>query len=99
MKDTAIHFGWHLPAHEKHLQVWMANPKNLGFKLNGRQAYQGKKQVKALSYVKSFRTAVDVGGHVGFHSFNLAHAFAQVHAFEPQLGQLRHQQVRVPAGI
>lgn len=83
MNPIAHHFGWALPAHEKHLQVWMANPKNLGHKLNGRQAYQGKKQELAMSYVRQFRTAVDVGGHVGFHSFNLAHAFAQVHTFEP----------------
>jgi len=83
LKDTSIHFGWHLPAHEQHLQKWMANPKNLGFKLNGRQAYQGKKQVKALSYVKQFRTALDCGGHCALWSFNLAHQFAQVHAFEP----------------
>lgn len=83
MSDIATHFGWALPAHEQHLQRWMANPKNLGFKLNGRQAYQGKKQVKAMSYVKQFRTALDVGGHVGFHSFNLAHQFTHVHAFEP----------------
>lgn len=83
MSDIATHFGWALPAHEQHLQRWMVNPKNLGFKLNGRQAYQGKKQVKAMSYVKQFRTALDVGGHVGFHSFNLAHQFTHVHAFEP----------------
>jgi len=83
LKDTAIHFGWHLPAHEQHLQKWMANPKNVGDTMNGRPGYQLKKQRKALSYVKSFRTAVDVGGHIGTHSFNLAHAFKQVHAFEP----------------
>lgn len=83
MKDTSIHFGWHLPAHEQHLQKWMANPKNVGDRMNGRQGYQLKKQRKALSYVKQFRTAVDVGSHVGFHTFNMAHAFAQVHSFEP----------------
>ena len=83
MKDTSVHFGWHLPAHEQHLQKWMANPKNVGDRMNGRQGYQLKKQRKALSYVKQFRTAVDVGSHVGFHTFNMAHAFAQVHAFEP----------------
>lgn len=83
MKDTSVHFGWHLPAHEQHLQKWMANPKNAGDRMNGRQGYQLKKQRKALSYVKQFRTAVDVGSHVGFHTFNMAHTFAQVHSFEP----------------
>ena len=29
------------------------------------------------------RTAVDVGGHIGLWSYNLAAAFEQVHAFEP----------------
>lgn len=83
MSSIATHFGWALPAHERHLQVWMANPKNVGHKLNGRQAYQGKKQELAMSFVTNRKVAVDVGGHVGFHSFNMAHAFEQVHAFEP----------------
>jgi FkbM family methyltransferase len=83
VKDTAVHFGWALPAHERHLQLWMANPKNAGHTLNGRQAYQGRKQELAMSFVTNRKVAVDVGGHVGFHSFNMAHAFEHVHAFEP----------------
>lgn len=81
--NITAHFGWALPAHERHLQVWMANPKNAGFTLNGRQAYQGKKQVAAMRHVVKHRVAIDVGGHVGFHSYNLAHTFETVHAFEP----------------
>ena len=81
--NIVTHFGWAFPSHEKHLQQWMANPKNSGDRMNGRQGYQLKKQALAMSFVKQFRTAVDVGGHIGTHSFNLAHAFAQVHTFEP----------------
>ncbi len=74
---------WWLPAHEKHLQPWMAHPKNAGVVLNGRVAYQGKKQLAALELCKQRRTAVDVGAHCGLWSFNLAHYFTTVHAFEP----------------
>ncbi len=87
---SAKKFGaWWLPAHEKHLQPWMEHPKNRDCVLNGRVAYQGRKQLAALELVKLYRagqplrTAVDVGGHCGLWSFNLAHWFAQVHAFEP----------------
>lgn len=77
--------GWWWPDGEKHLIDWMrANPMTI----NGRAAYQGKKQLAALAAVTRFkaappRVAVDVGGHVGLWSYNLAPAFQQVHAFEP----------------
>lgn len=74
--------GWFFPDGESHLPAWMANPK-VRMMLNGRAAYQGQKQVAAMSFCKQFRTAVDVGGHVGLWSFNLAHRFAAVEAFEP----------------
>lgn len=74
--------GWYFPDGESHLPQWMANPKVRMF-LNGRAAYQGQKQVAALSLCKQRRVAVDVGGHVGLWSHNLAHEFDLVHAFEP----------------
>ena len=77
-----LHHGWWFPDHEAHLQAWMAHPKNKLI-LNGRQAYQGKKQVAALRHCKQHRVAIDVGGHVGLWSFNLAHEFGTVFAFEP----------------
>lgn len=52
-------------------------------RLHGRQAYQGLKQVIAYENCKTFNTAVDVGAHVGLWSYNMAHMFKQVHAFEP----------------
>jgi len=74
--------GWWMPDHEAHLGPWMATPKNK-LVLHGRQAYQGKKQLAALTYCKKRRAAVDVGGHVGLWSYNLAHEFGAVFAFEP----------------
>jgi len=74
--------GWYFPDGESHLPAWMANPK-VRMILNGRPAYQGAKQVAAMDLCTNFRTAVDVGGHVGLWSWNLAHRFAAVHAFEP----------------
>lgn len=77
------HMGWFLPDHEKHLPEWMAHPKNRGTVLHGRVAYQGRKQMAALKHCRNRRVAVDVGGHCALWSFNLAHEFGQVIAFEP----------------
>lgn len=74
--------GWYFPDGETHLPGWIANPK-VRMMLNGRPAYQGQKQEAALALCGQRRNAVDVGGHVGLWSFNLAHWFKQVHAFEP----------------
>ena len=74
--------GWWFPDGEAHLPGWMANPK-VRMILNGRAAYQGAKQVYAMGLCKQFRTAVDVGAHVGLWSFNLCHRFNSVEAFEP----------------
>jgi FkbM family methyltransferase len=74
--------GWWFPDHEVHLPEWMSHPKNQ-LQMNGRQAYQGRKQQAVLAHCKSFRTAIDVGGHVGLWSFNLAARFEHVDAFEP----------------
>lgn len=57
---------WWLPAHEKHLQPWMEHPKNRDVVLNGRVAYQGRKQLAALEVSQllpngaAFRVAGDV---------------------------------------
>lgn len=79
--------GWWFPDGETHLPQWMASPKG-HLILNGRASYQGKKQLAALAAVGALgrgapRVAVDVGGHVGLWSYNLAPAFREVHAFEP----------------
>lgn len=74
---------WYLPSHEKHLQTWLQHPKNKDVVLHGRVSYQGRKQLAAMKHCKQRRTAVDCGAHVGYWTFNLAHEFAHVHAFEP----------------
>lgn len=74
--------GWWFPDGEEHLPGWMADPK-VRMIINGRPAYQGQKQQAALELCTQRRVAVDVGAHVGLWSFNLAHHFRVVHAFEP----------------
>jgi FkbM family methyltransferase len=76
--------GWWWPDHERHLLEWLTNPK-ARVTINGRVAYQGKKQLAALDVVPAAQrtTAIDVGGHCGTWSFNLAHWFQKVEAFEP----------------
>jgi FkbM family methyltransferase len=74
--------GWFLPDHEEHLPKWWRTPGN-NLKLNGRVAYQGKKQQAALKLCKRRRTALDIGAHVGLWTHNLAAAFETVRSFEP----------------
>lgn len=79
MKQT---HGWWWPDHEMHMIAWMNSPKNR-VQLNGRWTYQGRKQIATLKHCKHFRAAVDVGAHVGLWSYNFAHSFGAVFAFEP----------------
>ncbi|MEO6588949.1 MAG: FkbM family methyltransferase [Pyrinomonadaceae bacterium] len=76
--------GWNWPDRERHLLEWMVNPKaRMG--LNGRLAYQGKKQQTAIDLVPKDkrRRAIDVGAHVGLWSWNLSFWFKDVESFEP----------------
>lgn len=77
--------GWYWPDGEQHMLEWIAHPKNR-MVLNGRPAYQGKKQLAVIAECglqRRMRVAVDVGAHIGLWSFNLARAFESVKAFEP----------------
>ncbi|HWI09774.1 MAG TPA: FkbM family methyltransferase [Burkholderiaceae bacterium] len=74
--------GWHFPNGEKHMIDWLAEPKNKLI-LNGRESYQGKKQVAAIAHCTNRRVAVDIGSHIGLWTHNLAAAFESVQAFEP----------------
>lgn len=79
--DRLIEFGgWMLPDGESHLQEWM-RVKNQ--RIDGRLAYQYDKLRTAVSYCTHFRSAVDVGGHVGLWSRHLVKRFGHVYAFEP----------------
>jgi FkbM family methyltransferase len=53
--------------------------------LNGRSAYQGRKQEMLLKHcpMDRRRVFIDVGAHVGTWAFNFAHWFKQLEAFEP----------------
>ena len=72
--------GWWFPDHEQHLLDWMT--KN-GEIVDGRGTYQIKKLRAAVAHCRNFRTAVDVGAHVGLWSMQLFLRFRCVHAFEP----------------
>jgi len=72
--------GMWLPSGEKHFPEWMARNGEI---VDGRGTYQIRKIRACLAACRAFRTAVDVGGHVGFWSVQLAVKFAEVHAFEP----------------
>lgn len=75
-----VHQGIYLPDGEAHLQDWMDKAGEI---VDGRGTYQIKKLRKAIAYCKSFRTALDVGGHCGLWSLQMAKRFDRVYAFEP----------------
>lgn len=75
-----LHKGVYFPDHEVHMIEWC--DKN-GEMIDGKTSYQIKKLRAALSHVRQFRTAIDVGGHVGLWSMHLAKRFETVQAFEP----------------
>lgn len=73
--------GWYFPDGEKHLPEWM---RKVAQKRGGVLQYQYAKYQKALQFVRpARRLAVDVGGHVGQWSRNMAADFKMVQAFEP----------------
>lgn len=61
---------------------WVADARNRMI-LNDRPAYQGKKQVALLKLCTRFRTALDIGAHIGTWTHNLAPNFQTVRSFEP----------------
>ena len=74
------HQGIWLPDGEKHFPEWMTKNGEL---VDGRGTYQIKKLREALKHVKQFRTAIDVGGHVGLWAIHLAPRFKWLYSFEP----------------
>jgi len=69
-----------LPDGEKHFPEWMS--KN-GEIVDGKGTYQIKKLRAAVGFCREFRTAGDVGAHVGLWAMHLAKHFERVVAFEP----------------
>lgn len=81
MDDDMQKFGGvYLPKHEKHLLAWMTKVNRV---VNGKLTYQYQKLTEAMSHVKQFRAAIDVGAHCGLWSTHLAERFGVVYAFEP----------------
>jgi FkbM family methyltransferase len=79
MSATRSAYGWVLPASDRHFPKYLSTAP----KVEGRRMYQGQHIQQSVQLCASRRTALDVGGHVGFWSYYLASAFAKVHAFEP----------------
>lgn len=75
-----LHQGIWLPDGETHLTAWMDKAGEI---VDGKGTYQIKKLRAALARCRSFRTAIDVGAHVGMWSMQLAKRFQRVEAFEP----------------
>jgi FkbM family methyltransferase len=73
--------GWQFPDGERHLPIEMM--KKNGVVASGRLSYQYPKIELALSHVRSWRRAVDIGAHVGLWAFHLAPRFERVDCFEP----------------
>jgi FkbM family methyltransferase len=49
----------------------------------GRWTYQLKKYVAAKKYIKHYRRALDIGGHIGLWAINMLDDFEHVEVFEP----------------
>ena len=67
--------GWWLPEKESHIQDY--------FKAVNVNAYQPLHQQTAIKQCERFRTAVDIGAHVGLWARGLTEKFEKVICFEP----------------
>lgn len=77
--------GWWLPDGEQHLQGWMrqVNMRDPGPGGEERLTYQGRKYKACRPFIRGWRTAIDVGAHVGLWSWQMARDFGHVVGFEP----------------
>lgn len=70
------------------LDGWITRNSDISLKSAKKQSYgnieryQRQELLEAIRYCKSFRTAIDIGAHVGIMSYQLSQQFQQVHAFE-----------------
>lgn len=72
--------GWMMPSGETHLPDNMTKTNRV---IRGRLSYQYSKYEAAKKYVKQWRTAVDVGAHVGLWAYHMGWDFANLHCIEP----------------
>lgn len=78
--------GWRFPKGERHLPAWMQKMnmrREHVAAADNRLLYQANKYNRVLPLCKQRRNAVDIGGHVGLLSWQMAQDFARVWAFEP----------------
>jgi len=70
--------GWWLPTKDSYFQKFVEdNPTR---KRNG---FCRQNLEHAFRYVKNWRTAIDIGAHIGFWARDMREHFAHVHCFEP----------------
>jgi FkbM family methyltransferase len=77
-----------LPKGDTHFEKWV----QLGY-------YQRSTLFMAMARVTEWDTAVDIGGHVGFMSRDMAKFFSKVHAFEPQGDNFRCLRKNTPENV
>tara|TARA_B100000214_G_C23744542_1_gene524854 strand:+ start:51 stop:677 length:627 start_codon:yes stop_codon:yes gene_type:complete len=65
---------WHIPEWDNHFKDVLINGE-----------YQKKQRDLALSYVKNYNLAIDIGANIGFWSRDLCDKFKKVWAFEPSI--------------
>ena len=69
----------YLPDGDAHLVEYFGKVRDV----DGRGAYQHEKWMRAKPGIRKWRTAVDVGAHVGLWTMTLAKLFQRVVCFEP----------------
>tara|TARA_B100000902_G_C27132025_1_gene824128 strand:- start:164 stop:823 length:660 start_codon:yes stop_codon:yes gene_type:complete len=66
--------GWYIPDYDTHYTEYLTSK---GFE------YQKEPRDHAFTQTKKFRTALDIGGNIGFWSKNMCERFKTVEIFEP----------------
>lgn len=68
---------WFIPEYDTHFKNHLVS--------NNETEYQKRPREHALAQVKQFRTAIDIGGNIGFWSRDLCERFQNVIIFEPDI--------------
>lgn len=76
--------------HYSIIDGWMSTEDDISLKSaytqgnNSVENYQKDQLDESLKYIQNFRTAIDIGAHIGIMSFNMSKKFTKIHAFEIQ---------------
>ena len=73
-------YDWFLPDYDQHYEEWM--------QINNETSYQRLQREYALNQVKNFKTAIDIGGNIGFWSRDFCDRFENVIIFEPDASNI-----------